>query len=845
VQESYEIKDEVELINRTFITSKDPSTTAETGEPVVEDKSRQFDEFKSLAFYFDNDIPSIGNTKKYQDMYNDYINKSAYTEGSLKKFMELYVKNNFLGIDEFIKRANMFLEDKNAEISIDLVGSASKPQTLEYNDLLGQRRVANAQTYIRSKINYNDRFKFKNVSSPGEREGVTAKTYIRGETSGTTFSVGNCSTFAEDKIYSQQAMACRRTAISSITAKKSTKPPKKEITPTSSDVAIKKQTKEKKISTVETKLYRNVSKKVLQKLLSECDYFQTIEETDPFLYSNLKEKLKYFNPAFHSTTPEGLNGRLTFLQQCVRPGNTIPTIKKDGVKDFKDAKNTSFGIPPILVLRVGDFFHTKIIPNTLGLTYEKLDLNPEGIGVQPMIAKVNLGFTFVGGHGLGNAIDKLQNALNFNYYANTEVYDPKADVTDESLNDTDKKILDYIKEKEKVAEENNNPDQTTNSYTTIGLIEESVSFGVIDETSGMLNYSTIAKLMKDETIAYISTISSIVEENLKRYNSDFIKYILTTVNNSIGVYLTNSSDEFSLLGIPTSYQPSLESILNEIKKAIQDGSDLFISKIKIEFKNKKEIESEVSANYIKYLDDEFGKLKEDVNSFVNSLIKAQENYQRVVSKLLFVTSTYQGAEGYDGYLDKDGNSKSYKLTMDPKPIKDLLGSAKNEIKNIINYINNGKVNPDTIKSDSKQESLIYFLFYGILKNKENLNDFKTKILLKSLSNDNVIYNNTIKTIFDEYWNSLISNYDTLKSEGESTYKTTLVSEKTKSVNVIKGIEITEDKFKYSYLFIENPDNNIKDALFNLNSKLDYDSTNHKTWNMNKNNFILVKNKLSK
>jgi hypothetical protein len=844
VQESYEIKDEVELINRTFITSKDPSTTAETGGPVVEDKSRQFDEFKSLAFYFDNDIPSIGNTKKYQDMYNDYINKSAYTKGSLKKFMELYVKNNFLGIDEFIKRANIFLEDKNAEIIIDLVGSASKPQTPEYNISLSDRRIANAQTYIKSKINYNDRLKFK-VLSLGENTQVTAKTYIRGETSGTTFSVGNCSTFAEDKIYSQQAMACRRTAISSITATISAKPPKKEITPTSSDVTIKKQTKEKKISTVETKLYRNVSKKVLQKLLSECDYFQTIEETDPFLYSNLKEKLKYFNPAFHSTTPEGLNGRLTFLQQCVRPGNTIPTIKKDGVKDFKDAKNTSFGIPPILVLRVGDFFHTKIIPNTLGLTYEKLDLNPEGIGVQPMIAKVNLGFTFVGGHGLGNAIDKLQNALNFNYYANTEVYDPKADVTDESLNDTDKKILDYIKEKEKVAEENNNPDQPTNSYTTIGLIEESVSFGVIDETSGMLNYFTIAKLMKDETIAYISTISSIVEENLKRYNSDFIKYILTTVNNSIGVYLTNSSDEFSLLGIPTSYQPSLESILNEIKKAIQDGSDLFISKIKEEFKNKKEIESEVSANYIKYLDDEFGKLKEDVNSFVNSLIKAQENYQRVVSKLLFVTSTYQGAEGYDGYLDKDGNSKSYKLTMDPKPIKDLLGSAKNEIKNIINYINNGKVNPDTIKSDSKQESLIYFLFYGILKNKENLNDFKTKILLKSLSNDNVIYNNTIKTIFDEYWKSLISNYDTLKSEDESTYKTTLVSEKTKSVNVIKGIEITEDKFKYSYLFIQNPDNNIKDALFNLNSKLDYDSTNHKTWNMNKNNFILVKNKLSK
>jgi hypothetical protein len=125
-----------------------------------------------------------------------------------------------------------------------------------------------------------------------------------------------------------------------------------------------------------------------------------------------------------------------------------------------------------------------------------------------------------------------------------------------------------------------------------------------------------------------------------------------------------------------------------------------------------------------------------------------------------------------------------------------------------------------------------------LKNKENLNDFKSKILLKSLSNDNITYNNTIKKIFDDYWNSVISNYDALKSEGESTYKTALVSEKTKSINAIKGIDVKEVDFKYSYLFIENPDNN-------LNSKLDYDSTNHKTWNKNKNNFILVKNKLSK
>ena len=474
-------------------------------------------------------------------------------------------------------------------------------------------------------------------------------------------------------------MACRRTLISNIKATISTKPKKKEpAVPTNSDVIIKRQTKEKNLTEITNKLYRNVSKKVLQKLLSECDYFATIEETDPFVYNNLKEKLKYFSPVFHSTTPEGLNGRLTFLQQCLRPGNTIPTIKKDGTKDYKDAKNTTFGIPPVLVLRVGDFFHTKIIPGTLGLTYEHLDLNPEGIGLQPMIAKVNLSFTFVGAHGLDTAIDKLQNALNFNYYANTEVYDARADVTDESLNDTDQKILDYIKEKEKVEIENNTAQQTTNTYTTIGEI---------DEENNILKYGNIVDMTNKDTIGYITTITSIIEQNLIRFNSSFIGYVLSTVNNSVGVYLTTKDDNFALLGIPTSYQSNLTSIFNQIVKAIENGSDGFASKIKTTFKTQKDVQLEVTNNYISYLKSEFDKIIIDVNSFVNSIIKAQENYQRNVAKLLFVTSTYNNSEGYDGYQDKEGNISIYKLTTTTDNVRKILGSAKTNIGEVIDVIN--------------------------------------------------------------------------------------------------------------------------------------------------------------
>ncbi len=171
-------------------------------------------------------------------------------------------------------------------------------------------------------------------------------------------------------------------------------------------------------------------KRIIMKTLSECYYFKILEEKDPVVFGSLKEKLKYFHPGFHSMTPEGLNARLTFLQQCLRPGDTIP-IK--GISDALDlnARNTTFGPPPICVLRVGDFYHSKIIIRDISITFEDStwDLNPEGIGVQPMLANVSLQVNFIGGQGLAKPVERLQNALSSNFYANTEMYDERSTVT--------------------------------------------------------------------------------------------------------------------------------------------------------------------------------------------------------------------------------------------------------------------------------------------------------------------------------------------------------------------------------------------------------------------------------
>ena len=167
-------------------------------------------------------------------------------------------------------------------------------------------------------------------------------------------------------------------------------------------------------------IVEKVVKRVVQKLFRECEYFEKIKVSDPFLYETIEEKVKFFHPAFHSITPEGLNSRLTFLQQCMRQG---PSLRDSN----NITQNMAFGKPPVLVLRIGDFHYTKIIPDSLNINYEPLqwDMNPEGVGVQPMIAKVDLNFSMVGGSSLDGPINRLQNAVSFNFFANTSVYNPR------------------------------------------------------------------------------------------------------------------------------------------------------------------------------------------------------------------------------------------------------------------------------------------------------------------------------------------------------------------------------------------------------------------------------------
>lgn len=182
----------------------------------------------------------------------------------------------------------------------------------------------------------------------------------------------------------------------------------------------------------------HISKEVLDEEYTydnEYLYFSEIMG-DALVHKHIVDKVRFFDPAFHSITPEGFNARLTFLHQCTRQGPTNAVssgrVKADGGDNYLTfAGNLAFGRAPYCILRVGDFFHTKICIDSMSITYDnngvQWDLNPEGVGVQPMYANVSLSFKFLGGQDLVKPIERLQNAVTANYYANASVYSRHAD----------------------------------------------------------------------------------------------------------------------------------------------------------------------------------------------------------------------------------------------------------------------------------------------------------------------------------------------------------------------------------------------------------------------------------
>jgi hypothetical protein len=682
--------EELIFLQDTLVTGSDGVAGQKTNQGTPDIGISIQNELKNKAFYFDNADPT-GSTPTYEVLYSQYesdttqerYRANATTDKELvSQFFSSVLKYNYNSINRQLNELyNLFLSKTIQTATFSLVASASAPNSISENNSLARRRYNSVKTYIENYQPTSTQQTMKQLAGNNlifneadAIQGELAKKVTMVSSGNLTTSEYNCSDNDDSKapnkeIYTLRAMACRRVAIKDIKITPVVPIAQNTVTPSSKFLGKYQETTTEQPFEVQTTVWsKNISKKVLRLFLSECDYFDTIKETTPMVYDNLKDKLKFFNPAFHSMTPEGLNSRLTFLNQCLRPGDTIPVIKKDAqgntILNYNDAVNTAFGSPPVLVLRIGDFYNTKIIPDSLQISYENLDINPEGIGVQPMIANVSLSFKFVGGSGIKEAVDRIQNALSFNYYANTEIYDDRADTTDtESLSqiDLDFKELFGNVPPPTVNQVQNNDGQTNSTFIGTQTSEITSDSG----TTGTINYKAFMGRLSDETQNYFQNVVNKNKEVLSQYNEG-IRQIWSLDRLYTQGFLVEDDKFVSIFGKPSSFQKNINNIFKNLISDVDSDTDQFMVFLKqpsLDFSEK--IIRAVRTNYKNYLKEKESSFMNPITKVIQEVTNQQQNYIQTLARLnvaTYGTTTVGSKTGTDGYAQKNNFIREFYTT---------------------------------------------------------------------------------------------------------------------------------------------------------------------------------------
>jgi hypothetical protein len=167
------------------------------------------------------------------------------------------------------------------------------------------------------------------------------------------------------------------------------------------------------------------------------------------------------------------------------------------------------------VVRIGDFYHSKIVIRDVNISYEDgpWDMNPEGIGYQPMVATVQLQVSFIGGQGLEKPVEKLQNALSSNFFGNTEIFDERSISTATTIDGKNadtftKEFLEQLAKKPEF--------QLINDINTPGTqVYQGVTIGNYQKDN--LDYTQFIKDIYTIFDSYVKVFQSSYSEILSKY----------------------------------------------------------------------------------------------------------------------------------------------------------------------------------------------------------------------------------------------------------------------------------------------------------------------------------------
>jgi hypothetical protein len=368
---------------------------------------------EELSFYWLNDRPRVGSVTIDEEIDNGYedgisnVNDQSYggdsglNSGFVQKLTDLI---------NSVDKENLKYYD------IEITGSATKlyqnrSQSENYNLALSERRIQAVET------------KFKEIflttfqQNPQDFGMGTIRNKLGDRYSSTEGQSASV-------MYNQNIKAERKTTIRLVP----NSTPNEIIVPKTPEETERRNTLITEINSLESRI--NDLKRNAQEQVTAFKE-RNIDDGINRGFKEFETPNRKVIPAFHSYTPEDYSRRLTFLRQLERPGNSVVTTSD--VNGIPLVKNSVFGRPPVTILRIGDFIHTKCIIENINYAFETpWDLNPEGMGMQPMICRIDMSIKLVGGQSMETHIDVIQNAESFNHYANSTFFgtadDSSADI---------------------------------------------------------------------------------------------------------------------------------------------------------------------------------------------------------------------------------------------------------------------------------------------------------------------------------------------------------------------------------------------------------------------------------
>lgn len=798
------------------------------------DPSLQTDQMNKLETELTKMIVNFVPTNNYTLIDKNHDLDTLFGNHSMTEVGTL-VTNQTVKLNEIITNATAAFNDLNTqlgnlvddiskelvtEVTIHLLSSTSAVADNDYNQNLSFRRSHSVLKEILRSISVGDTvpedkwstdespiiFDFKDLGYTG----VEGKIIFTTQSEGETYSLQENSTCGDHHFINEQlrivapvAYECRQTQVVIIytkTPQKVVDVPKEKVD--DKIILTSKQTDNQGEASVtgRSKVPLDMMKYIIMKTLSECYYFQKLEETDPVVFGSLREKFKFFHPGFHSMTPEGLNARLTFLNQCVRPGDTIPIKGVNSSLDLR-ARNTSFGPPPICVLRVGDFYHSKVIVRDVNINFEESpwDLNPEGIGIQPMIASVQMQISFIGGQGLEKPVNWLQNALTSNFYANTEMYDPRSITTNETIGgrryeeftkEFINSLMDDASKKPTYTEPNASDKISTGQY--IGeLVNNSLNYRAVVESvfvSTNKYVSGYGDLYNKIVPIYGKNVSSILLSPVYRTNNNYNVYSVTdgspTPINLFGLY-EKGRDLFVLTSM---FEKNLNNTLSTINvlEMFKFDKEIPINKIPVATKLVKD-----------YLTSFITEKIDDMNSDTNlqSIEKSRTDLIQSLDKVNFIVKY-----GYDVKLNENKNeaSKGILSGFTYDQLYDDYSSCINYItKNSVQFYEDLDI---SVNYSNAIETLSDEQFSNIMSDLLSTVS-STEFISKTFGKDTILFDVKLNEKLSKRYEKFINKTDVKK------FKFTKFKERARDIDLIYDVTIPEPVIT---------DSNVIDEIIKMN-----------------------------